>query len=177
MKKRRILLNAVALVTLGSGVLNLLSVIGPSLPERGALLRQLYPLEYLRVSRFPAHDSQDEWKGWMLEGRMVLELWELNGKAFECFSDGIWLAGGIGVATLVVPLPRNLLGAGDILGVATLLATGVVIYLVFRKRQTLMETKPGGSTGWKPRRWVYSILGHLSCGMGIPPFPHLRIRS
>ena len=83
MKKRRILLNAVALVTLGSGVLNLLSVIGPSLPERGALLRQLYPLEYLRVSRFPAHDSQDEWKGWMLEGRMVLELWELKGKTVE----------------------------------------------------------------------------------------------
>jgi len=52
MKKRRILLTVVALVTLGSGVLNLLSVIGPSLPHRRALLRQLFPLEFLQLSRF-----------------------------------------------------------------------------------------------------------------------------
>jgi len=32
---------------------------------------------------FPAHDSPDEWKGLMLEGRMVLELWELKGKTVE----------------------------------------------------------------------------------------------
>ena len=52
MRKRRILLAVVALVTLGSGVLNLLSVVGPSLPERRAFLRQLFPLEFLHISRF-----------------------------------------------------------------------------------------------------------------------------
>ncbi|HSB14635.1 MAG TPA: phosphatidylglycerol lysyltransferase domain-containing protein [Bryobacteraceae bacterium] len=40
-----------ALVTLGSGVLNLWSVIGPSLPGRHALLRSIFPLEFLHLSR------------------------------------------------------------------------------------------------------------------------------
>ena len=74
------------------------------------------------------------------------------------------LAGGIGVAALFVPLPRSLLEGGDIPGVAMLLATGLVIYLVFRKPQAIREEKPAGFTGWKPLRWVYSILGHLRGG-------------
>lgn len=40
------------LVTLGSGLLNLESVIGPSLPDRWRLLKQFFPLEFLRASRF-----------------------------------------------------------------------------------------------------------------------------
>lgn len=32
---------------------------------------------------FPAHSSPDEWKGLMLEGRMVLELCDFNGKIVE----------------------------------------------------------------------------------------------
>ncbi len=42
----------VALVTFGSGVLNLYSVIGPGLPERRAILREIFPLEFLHLSRF-----------------------------------------------------------------------------------------------------------------------------
>jgi phosphatidylglycerol lysyltransferase len=42
----------VGLVTLGSGILNLYSVIGPNLPERHALLRELFPLEFLHLTRF-----------------------------------------------------------------------------------------------------------------------------
>ena len=42
----------VALVTCGSGVLNLYSVMGPALPERRALLREFFPLEFLQLSRF-----------------------------------------------------------------------------------------------------------------------------
>jgi hypothetical protein len=37
---------------LGSGVLNLLSVINPSLLVRRLLLREFFPLEFLAVSRF-----------------------------------------------------------------------------------------------------------------------------
>jgi phosphatidylglycerol lysyltransferase len=40
-----------SLLTLGSGLLNLYSVIGPSLPERVAWLRQIFPLEFIRLSR------------------------------------------------------------------------------------------------------------------------------
>ncbi len=42
----------VTLVTLGSGVINLYSVIGPSLPERRAILLEIFPLEFLHLSRF-----------------------------------------------------------------------------------------------------------------------------
>ncbi len=43
---------AVALVTLGSGLVNLYSVMGPSLSERRHLLREVFPLEFLQLSRF-----------------------------------------------------------------------------------------------------------------------------
>jgi phosphatidylglycerol lysyltransferase len=42
----------IALITLGSGLLNVYSVIGPSLPERHAILRTVFPLEFLHLSRF-----------------------------------------------------------------------------------------------------------------------------
>lgn len=42
----------VALVTLGSGLLNLYSVIGPGLPERRELLQEIFPLAVLNLSRF-----------------------------------------------------------------------------------------------------------------------------
>ncbi|HWR54795.1 MAG TPA: phosphatidylglycerol lysyltransferase domain-containing protein [Bryobacteraceae bacterium] len=40
------------LITLGSGLLNLESVIGPALPERYRLVRETFPLEFIRASRF-----------------------------------------------------------------------------------------------------------------------------
>lgn len=52
MKSRILAIWIVTLVTLGSGVLNLYSVIGPSLPERKALLEEIFPLEFLHLSRF-----------------------------------------------------------------------------------------------------------------------------
>jgi len=41
-----------ALITFGSGLLNLFSVTGPSLPHRIALLEPLFPLEFIHFSRF-----------------------------------------------------------------------------------------------------------------------------
>lgn len=52
MKRRSIVVSVVALITLGSGLVNLYSVIGPSLPERSAVLREVFPLEFLHLSRF-----------------------------------------------------------------------------------------------------------------------------
>ncbi len=52
MNKRSRFVSIVALVTLGSGLVNLFSVIGPGLPERRALLREVFPLEFLHLSRF-----------------------------------------------------------------------------------------------------------------------------
>ncbi len=50
--KQRWLVLVVTLVTLGSGIVNLYSVIGPNLPERSFVLKQVFPLEFLHLSRF-----------------------------------------------------------------------------------------------------------------------------
>jgi phosphatidylglycerol lysyltransferase len=52
MKKRHILVWVSFLATLGSGVIDLRSVIGPALPARHSLLRGFFPLEFLHLSRF-----------------------------------------------------------------------------------------------------------------------------
>jgi phosphatidylglycerol lysyltransferase len=51
LRKRDVLLGATSLITLGSGVVNVLSVINPSLPERRAVLQSIFPLEFLHLSR------------------------------------------------------------------------------------------------------------------------------
>jgi phosphatidylglycerol lysyltransferase len=50
--RRRALVWATTLATLGSGLVNLSSVIGRSLPGRHRLLREFFPLEFLHLSRF-----------------------------------------------------------------------------------------------------------------------------
>src|SRR5262245_34643018 len=42
----------IALATLGSGLVNLYSVVAPPLPKRAAILRGIFPLEFLQLSRF-----------------------------------------------------------------------------------------------------------------------------
>ncbi|HVV00729.1 MAG TPA: lysylphosphatidylglycerol synthase transmembrane domain-containing protein [Verrucomicrobiae bacterium] len=49
--------------------------------------------------------------------------------------DGLWLAAGIGITTLFVPLPPNLLRARDILGMVILVGTGLVAFVIFRPRK------------------------------------------
>jgi len=52
--KKRTVPRLIALIALGSGIVNLLSVINPSLPARGALLRGIFPLEFIHYTRFLA---------------------------------------------------------------------------------------------------------------------------
>lgn len=49
---RSLPVSMVALATLGSGLLNLYSLIGPALPERTRYLGEIFPLEFLHLSRF-----------------------------------------------------------------------------------------------------------------------------
>jgi phosphatidylglycerol lysyltransferase len=50
--RRRWPVQLIALATLGSGLVNLYSVIGAPLPERAATLRGIFPIEFLHLSRF-----------------------------------------------------------------------------------------------------------------------------
>lgn len=43
---------AAAVATFGSGVINLISLMSPALPHRAAVLKSIFPLEFLAVSRF-----------------------------------------------------------------------------------------------------------------------------
>ena len=63
----------------------------------------------------------------------------------ERFFDGIWLALAIGTVAIFVTLPREILGAEEILGGIVVLVTAVFIYLVFRKEKSLTE---GTSQDW-----------------------------
>lgn len=83
----------------------------------------------------------------------------------ERLLDGVWLAVGIGLTTLFVPLPRDLLAAGDVLGVAVLAATCLFIYLVLRKQETPADALPEGPSGGRPLRLLKSSVGRLSTGL------------
>src|SRR5262245_17217681 len=52
MRKRSLLVWVVTIVTLGSGLLNFLSVMGSPLPQRAAWLKEVFPIAFLHLSRF-----------------------------------------------------------------------------------------------------------------------------
>ena len=52
MRRQQTIVRIAALFTLGSGFVNLLSVVGPSLPARAARLERIFPLEFIHLSRF-----------------------------------------------------------------------------------------------------------------------------
>lgn len=54
MKRSSVSIWTASLAAAGSGLVNLLSVIGPALPERSAVLRGIFPLDFVHVSRFGA---------------------------------------------------------------------------------------------------------------------------
>lgn len=83
----------------------------------------------------------------------------------ERLFDGVWLALAIGLTTIFIPLPRDLLEAGDILGIIVLGLTGVFIYVVFRKRMALSEEATEKPLGWKPLRSVMSFIGRMDAGL------------
>jgi phosphatidylglycerol lysyltransferase len=51
MSRKSLLILFVSLVTFGSGVVSLMSVINASLPERHEILRNIFPLEFIHLSR------------------------------------------------------------------------------------------------------------------------------
>jgi phosphatidylglycerol lysyltransferase len=52
MRLQRPLVLLAALVTLGSGLVNLISLIGPSLAERMEILKDVFPVEFIHLSKF-----------------------------------------------------------------------------------------------------------------------------
>src|SRR5574341_1278851 len=66
--------------------------------------------------------------------------------AVERLFDGVWLALAIGLVAIFVPLPKDLIRAGDILGIIVLMATGLFVYVVFRKEKAILDKSRKSST-------------------------------
>jgi glycosyltransferase 2 family protein len=70
--------------------------------------------------------------------------------ALERLFEGIWLAAGIGLTAMLVPLPANLIRSADVLGVTVLALTAAFFFFVFRKPKRPPAVREG-----VPRfRWV-----------------------
>jgi uncharacterized protein (TIRG00374 family) len=85
--------------------------------------------------------------------------------ALERLFDGIWLAAGIGITAIFVPLPRNLLQAGDVFGLAILALTAVLLFLLARKARELRPESSGKLRQWGPVRWIIANLRKLEEGL------------
>lgn len=98
--------------------------------------------------------------------------------------DGIWLAIAIGVTTVFVSLPKDLLKTGSLLGISILLAIGLFIYFVFRKSDktpTDKDQEASSNLSASPlslRRLITSLPGNLIPGfqsIGLSRFFYLTL--
>jgi hypothetical protein len=80
--------------------------------------------------------------------------------AVERLFDGVWLALAIGLVAIFIPLPKDLIEGEEMLGAVVLIATGVFLYLVFRKKTFLYENS-GVKSGWRPLGFVKSLISRL----------------
>jgi uncharacterized protein (TIRG00374 family) len=85
--------------------------------------------------------------------------------AVERFFDGVWLAFCIGLTAMFIPLPRDLLRAGDALGAAVLLASAVFLYVVLRRRARVQANPSGDDRGLKPVRFLKTLFHRLEDGL------------
>jgi glycosyltransferase 2 family protein len=83
--------------------------------------------------------------------------------AVERLFDGIWLALALGLTSLFVPLPRDLLDAADILGITVISATALFVFLVFRRRK--LEIADARRPRWKPLRAAAAFFSRMAEGI------------
>ena len=84
--------------------------------------------------------------------------------AMERLFDGIWLAAGLGLTAIWVPLPRDLVEAGDIFGLAIIGLTALTVFLIVRRAREPRPDRPD-----RPRsaasRWIAANLRQLRDGL------------
>jgi glycosyltransferase 2 family protein len=83
----------------------------------------------------------------------------------ERFFDAIWLALAFGITVLIIPLPKYLVDAEEILGFTALAATILFVYLVFHKRGE-KAVRPGSTRGyWRLLQWIPDLLDKMTGGI------------
>lgn len=85
--------------------------------------------------------------------------------ALERLFEGIWMVVGIGLTAMFVPLPREFVKAGDVLGILLLLAAALFVLIVLRKpKGSPDEARLKISSGWKLIRRTRSLVDRLIVG-------------
>lgn len=85
--------------------------------------------------------------------------------AMERLFEGLWLAAGIGATAVFVPLPRGLVRAGDIFGLVVLGLTGIVLFLMLRKKRERPPDEAARPSGRGLLRRLAEVLGGLEGGL------------
>ncbi len=85
--------------------------------------------------------------GWLRSGLSAV----LPSMVVERFLDALWLALGIGLVAIAVPLPRDLVEAGNVLGVVVLVAAAVFLFIVLRREKELETGAEAPSPGFISR--------------------------
>jgi glycosyltransferase 2 family protein len=85
--------------------------------------------------------------------------------AVERLFDGIWLALAIGLVSLFVPLPGNMMRAADIFGIIVIVLTVIFIAIIFWKEKTIEKTATGHTMIWKPLNSVIMSAGKIIAGI------------
>ena len=85
--------------------------------------------------------------------------------ALERLFDGIWLAASFGITAIFVPLPRDLVQAGDVFGLAILVLSVVIIYIVARRAREPRQKPAGRAPRPWPFRWAAANLRKIESGL------------
>lgn len=83
----------------------------------------------------------------------------------ERFFDAIWLTLAFGITVFVVPLPKYLIDAEEILGFTALTATILFIYLVFHKRGIRANVSESASNYLRLIRWISRLFDRMAGGI------------
>jgi uncharacterized protein (TIRG00374 family) len=84
--------------------------------------------------------------------------------ALERLSEGIWLALGIGITAIFVPLPQNLVRSADILGIIVLAATGLFVFFIIRGRKIPEKKTVSEASHGRLFESIASIFRRLGSG-------------
>ena len=81
----------------------------------------------------------------------------------ERLFDGLWIAIGLAATAMVVPLPRDLMKAGDVFGLIVLCVTALFLYAVIRTEREPHRLEQNGQPA--PIRAFASVIVRLANGI------------
>lgn len=96
----------------------------------------------------------------------------------ERFLDALWLVLGGVLAAMFVPLPKNLVKAGDLLGAVVLVATAGFVCLVLRKKHELVAGVGEQAPKSDAPTSLSSVVSHLArglCEIGVSRSLHFAV--